>query len=87
MNVSVFFFSVIFLAERGTSMKSHATHAVERGISVEVAWTLRGTCVGFARNFIFFCLNVNAKDINVSLPVLYERTFCLLLMSLSRYLL
>ena len=27
-----------FFAERGTSVKSHATHAVERGISVEVAW-------------------------------------------------
>ena len=29
-------------------MKSHATHAVGRGISVEVAWILRGNCVGFA---------------------------------------
>ena len=28
------------------------------------AWVLRGTKS-------FFCLNVNAKDINVSLPVLY----------------
>ena len=43
-----FFLSVIFFAERGTSVKSHASHAVERGISVEVAWILRGTCVGFA---------------------------------------
>ena len=51
-------------------MKSHTTHAVERGISVEVAWILRGFCVGFVRNLILFCLNVNAKDINVSLPVL-----------------
>ena len=48
MNVSFFFLSVIFFAERGTSVKSHATHAVERGISVEVAWILRGICVGFA---------------------------------------
>ena len=38
---------------------------------MEVAWSLRGFCVGFARNLILFCLNVNAKDINVSLPVLY----------------
>ena len=55
-------------------MKSHVTHAVERGISVEVAWIVRGTCVGFAwvlrGTKYFFCLNVNAKDINVSLPVL-----------------
>ena len=48
MNVSFFSLSVIFFAERGTSVKSHATHAVERGISVEVAWILRGTYVGFA---------------------------------------
>ena len=34
-----------FFAEGGTSVKSHA---VERGISVEVVWILRGTCVGFA---------------------------------------
>ena len=34
-------------------MKSHPTHAVERGKSVEVAWILLGTCVGFARNFFF----------------------------------
>ena len=40
--------SVINFAERGTNVKSHATHAIERGISVEVAWILRGTCVGFA---------------------------------------
>ena len=62
-------------AERGTSVKSHATHAVGRGMSVEVAWILRGNCVGFAwvlrGTLSFFCLNVNAKDINVSLPVLY----------------
>ena len=55
MNVSFFFLSVIFLfAERGTSEKSHATHAVEPGISVEVSWILRGFCVGFARNLILF---------------------------------
>ena len=54
MNLSFFFLNVIFFAERGTSVKSHATHAVERGISVEVAWILRGTCVGFARNLILF---------------------------------
>ena len=46
-----FFF---FFAKSGTSVKSHATHAVERGISVEVAWILRGFCVGFARNLILF---------------------------------
>ena len=39
-------------AKRGTSVKSQATHAVERGISVEVAWILRGFCVGFAWNLI-----------------------------------
>ena len=39
---------------------------------MDFARNLRGFCVGFARNLIlFFCLNVNAKDINVSLPVLY----------------
>ena len=54
MNVSFFSLSVIFFAERGTSVKSHATHAVKRGISVEVAWILRGFCVGFARNLILF---------------------------------
>ena len=39
-------------------MKSHATHAArarnKRGSSVEVAWILRGFCVGFARNLILF---------------------------------
>ena len=35
-------------------MKSHATHAVERGISVDFARNLRGFCVGFARNLILF---------------------------------
>ena len=48
-----FFLSVIFFfAKRGTSVKSHATHAArarnKRGSSVEVAWILRGFCVGFA---------------------------------------
>ena len=38
---------------------------------MDFARNLRGFCVGFARNLILFCLNVNAKDINVSLPVLY----------------
>ena len=71
MNVNFFFLERDFFAERGTSVKSHATHAVERGISVEVAWILQGTGVGFARNLILFCLNLNANDINVSLPVLY----------------
>ena len=57
-------------------MKSHATHAArarnKRGSSVDFARILRGFCVDFARNLIlFFCLNVNAKDINVSLTVLY----------------
>ena len=43
---------------------------------MEEAWILRGFCVGFARNLIlFFCLNVTAKDINVSLPVLYKYRF------------
>ena len=46
-----FFF---FFAERGTSVESHASHAVELGISVDFAWNLRGLCVGFARNFILF---------------------------------
>ena len=49
-----------FFAKRGTSVKSHATHAArarnKRGISVEVAWILRGFCVGFARNLILFFL-------------------------------
>ena len=38
-------------------MKSHATHAVERGISgssVDFARNVRGFCVGFARNLIVF---------------------------------
>ena len=64
-------------------MKSHATHAArarnKRGSSVEVAWILRGFCVGFAwvsrGTKSFFCLNVNAKDINVSLAVLYRPYF------------
>ena len=38
---------------------------------MDFARILRGFCVGFARNLILFCLNVNAKDINVSLTVLY----------------
>ena len=42
------FLSVIFFAEHGTSLKSHATHAVERGSSMVVVWILQGTCVGFA---------------------------------------
>ena len=37
---------------------------------MDFARILRGFCVGFARNLILFCLNVNAKDINVSLTVL-----------------
>ena len=49
---------MIFFAKRGTSVKSHATHAArarnKRGSSVEVAWILRGFCVGFARNLILF---------------------------------
>ena len=47
-----FFLSVIFFAKRGTSVKSHATHAArarnKHGSSVEVVWILRGFCVGFA---------------------------------------
>ena len=54
-----FFLSVIFFlerdfffAKRGTSVKSHANYAVRArnkpGSSVEVAWILRGFCVGFA---------------------------------------
>ena len=39
-------------------MKSHATHAArarnKRGSSVDFARILRGFCVGFARNLIFF---------------------------------
>ena len=35
---------------------------------MDFARNLRGFCVGIIS---FFCLNVNAKDINVSLPVLY----------------
>ena len=54
----IFFLSVIFFAKRGTSVESHATHAArarnKRGSSVEVAWILRGFCVGFARNLILF---------------------------------
>ena len=42
-------------------MKSHTTHAVERGMSVEVAWILRGTCVGFARNLILFLFQPERK--------------------------
>ena len=42
MNVS-FFLELDFFAERGISVKSHATHAAEQGISMEVAWI-------FARN-------------------------------------
>ena len=42
-------------------MESHATHAVERGISVEIAWILRGTCVGFARNLILFLFERERK--------------------------
>ena len=64
-------------------MKSHATHAArarnKRGSSVEVAWILRGLFLGVLRGFCeelnpFFCLNVNAKDINVSLTVLYHKS-------------
>ena len=67
-------------------MKSHATHAArarnKRESSVEVAWILRGICVGFAwvlrETESFFCLNVNAKDINVLLTVLYDTKFATL---------
>ena len=53
-----FFLSVIF-AERGTSVKSHATHAIERGISVEVAWILRGFCEELACVLRGFCEELN----------------------------
>ena len=49
---------MIFFAKRGTSVKSHATHAArarnKRGSSVDFARILRGFCVGFARNLILF---------------------------------
>ena len=39
---------------------------------MDFAWVLRGFCEELN---LFFCLNVNAKDINVSLPVLYVTKF------------
>ena len=58
LSVIFFFLSVIFFAKRGTSVKSHATHAArarnKRGSSVDFARILRGFCVGFARNLILF---------------------------------
>ena len=49
---------VFFFAKRGTSIKSHTTHAAiarnKRGSSVEVVWILTGFYVGFARNLILF---------------------------------
>ena len=42
---------------------------------MDFARNLRGFCVGFARNLILFCLNITAKDINVSLPELYKYRF------------
>ena len=45
-------------------LRSHAT-------SVEIAWILQGTCMEYTRNIILFCLNMNRRDINVTLTVFY----------------
>ena len=45
-------------------LRSHAN-------SVEIAWILRGTCVEYARDILFFCLNMNTRDIKGMLTVLY----------------
>ena len=59
----IFFLERDFFAKRGTSVKSHATHAArarnKRGSSVEVAWILRGFCVGFAWVLRGFCEELN----------------------------
>ena len=51
MSVSFFHELDFIFAQRGTSVKSHATQAGEQGISVEVAWiceepawVVRGFC-------------------------------------------